>query len=320
MKNPPHIVVQLIHIHGGLKGQIQEFSDPLITIGRLPSYALPFPADEPGVSREHARIEREGNQFRLVALKDKFGTFVNGKQVREAVLRNGDVIEFGSGGPKVSFNTEIGEPVAEPVAEPVPPPRPQTRPAAAPVSEVPEPEPQPQPRREAPRPSLPASGAGKLPEEVPRSLDLPLQRTSAPLIIQFGPTIWSYRELPVLIGAHARCDFVLQQAGIQDQHAQIFFHQGNYFVKDLTGQGLLKVNGRPIAAPARLNQSDEIECGPHGPVFRFLGEGRLAEIDAAQPDERFAPRTHDGGAEPRTDPPGKAPPAGFLSRFIRGFK
>jgi pSer/pThr/pTyr-binding forkhead associated (FHA) protein len=98
MKNPPHIIVQLIHIQGGMKGQIQEYSDSEISIGRLPSYTLHFPPDEPGVSREHAKILRDGNQFKLITLKDKFGTFVNGRQVKEAVLRNGDVIEFGTGG------------------------------------------------------------------------------------------------------------------------------------------------------------------------------------------------------------------------------
>lgn len=304
MKKAPHITVQLIHIHGGLKGQIQEFADPSITIGRISSCPLPFPADEPGVSREHARIEREGNHFRLVALKDKFGTFVNGKQVREAVLRNGDVIEFGSGGPKVSFNTEIGEAAAEPVPQP----------AAGSLRQPP----RPGPLREALRPDPPASGGGELPGAVPLPLDLPVRRTTAPLIIQFGPTIRSYRELPVLIGAHAQCDFVLQQRGIQDQHAQIFFQQGSYFVKDLAG--LLKVNGRPIQAPARLNQGDEIECGPHGPVFRFLGEGRLAEVEAAQPDAGFAVRTKESSAESGAGPTGNTPPAGFLSKFIRGFK
>ena len=59
MKAIPEITVQLIHIHGGLKGEIQEFRDSPISVGRLPELTLVFPPDEPGVSREHARIERE---------------------------------------------------------------------------------------------------------------------------------------------------------------------------------------------------------------------------------------------------------------------
>ena len=92
---PPRILVQLIHIQGGLKGEIQEFYDSPITVGRLSSCSVRFPADEPGVSREHAIIQRDGNQFKLVDLS-KFGTYVNGKQVREALLKNGDVLEFGT--------------------------------------------------------------------------------------------------------------------------------------------------------------------------------------------------------------------------------
>lgn len=307
MKYPPQITVQLIHIHGGLKGEIQEFNAPVITIGRLPELTLRFPAEEPGVSREHARIEREGNQFRLLALKDKFGTFLNGKQVREALLKNGDVIEFGSGGPKVSFNMEFGPPLAEPEAPP-----PQQYSVAAELRP-------PQPRPEPPLPRSPlATGdvGGRQPVDFPVG-EAPVQKSSAPLTIQYGPTIRTYRELPVLIGAHPRCDFVLQNRGIMDQHVQIYYHLGDYYVKDLTGQGTVRLNGRPITAAARLNQYDEFECTVSGPVFRFLGDGRLAEVEPPQPDDRFAPPTGElkEGEQPRA-----SAPSGLLSRLVKGFR
>jgi pSer/pThr/pTyr-binding forkhead associated (FHA) protein len=332
MKCTPEITVQLIHIHGGLKGEIQDFTNPVITIGRLPSYTLHFPADEPGVSREHARIERDGNQFKLIALKDKYGTFVNGRQVREVLLKNGDVIEFGSAGPKVSFNTEFCEPTREP-----------TREASTPYSHLgPPPAGGNEPLRnvlgpEAPRFSHPASGYAEMPcEEAPqlqgeRDSDWPqehqpqdqplpdqqVQRTSAPLTIQFGPTIRTYRELPVVIGSHERCDFVLQKRDIQDQQALIYFQQGGYYLQDLTGQRTLRVNGKPLEAPVRLNPGDELECGPNGPVFRFLGEGRLAEMEAAKLTAAETPQNNhelSGGS------PGEDPPARFLSKLIKAFK
>ena len=338
MKNPPNIIVQLIHIHGGMKGQIQEFSEPVVTIGRVPSFTLHFPPNEPGVSREHAKIVREGNQFKLITLKDTYGTYVNGKQVKETVLRNGDVIEFGTGGPKVSFNTEVStaasgpEPVSSYRSEPLP-----AQMAPSPWEEK---------RRDTPEPTPAVSGYSSPVRETPRDVphqDYPVSapvnsskalltpdpgdrmegpppRVSAPLVIQFGPTIRTYREVPVVIGKHSRCDFVLQHAGIYDQHAQIYFSQGSYWIKDLTGQSQVRINGRPIGTQARINQTDEIECSPHGPVFRFLGEGRLAEVESVSPEERFSTEARGPNAEPQSESLQKSSSPGVLSRFVKGFR
>jgi len=98
----PVIVVQLVHIYGPLKGEIQEFSESMILIGRHPSCHVLFPKDVAIVSRRHAQIVREGNRFKLIDQSDN-GTFVNGKRVKEAYLKDGDVLIFAEGGPKVSF-------------------------------------------------------------------------------------------------------------------------------------------------------------------------------------------------------------------------
>ena len=55
------------------------------------------------MSRKHAEIIREGNRFKLVDLSAN-GTFVNGKRVKEVYLKDGDVLTFAEGGPKVSFS------------------------------------------------------------------------------------------------------------------------------------------------------------------------------------------------------------------------
>jgi len=105
MKQPPAIIVQLIHMEGPLKGQIQEFNLPEIVIGRSPACQVCFPRDLAIVSRVHARIVREGNRFMLMDQSTN-GTFVNGKQVKEAILKDGDILLFAEGGPKVSFLTQ----------------------------------------------------------------------------------------------------------------------------------------------------------------------------------------------------------------------
>jgi pSer/pThr/pTyr-binding forkhead associated (FHA) protein len=293
--NPPHIVVQLIHIHGGLKGEIREFDGNEITIGRLPSCSVKFPADEPGVSREHATIVRDGNQFKLTD-RSRFGTFVNGKQVKTAYLRSGDVIEFGPGGPKASFTMEVlVSPTAHAAATERRPP-----PAAAPQ----------------PPPSPPAALAPPIDPLFSSPPTSAGAKTLAPLVIQLGPTIRAYRELPVVIGADQNADFILKLPGIRGTHARILFHANAYWIEDLTGESLVRINLAAVGGAVRLNPQDRIECTPQGPVFRFLGEGRLAEVDDFT-EEAAAPQFPDSPPSPAST---SRDAGSFLGNLVRGLK
>jgi pSer/pThr/pTyr-binding forkhead associated (FHA) protein len=254
MKNPPVIIVQLVHILGPLKGEIQEFSDDVISVGRNPDCNLKFPPALTSLSRNHAEIIREGNRFKLVDHSAN-GTFVNGKRISEIYLNAGDVLEFTEGGPKVSFLTEIREAPAE-VKTPAPQPPKQK------VSETPQ-----------------------MPIEREPVSD---QRVQAPLIIQYGPTLRSYKELPVTIGRSQKCGFILDHPSILDRHAEIFFDQNQYWIKDLTGQQLVQINLKTVGLLSPMKVNDEISLSHGGPVFSFLGEGRLAEV-AETPVQEQAP-------------------------------
>lgn len=320
MKLPAHIVVQLIHIHGSLKGEIQEFADTPISIGRLPSSSVYFKENEKDlmVSRNHASIQREGNQFKLIDVS-KFGTFVNGVQKKESYLKNGDVLEFGPGGPKVSFQTEIREGEAEPVkpalTQPEPPPVRSVEPpsvvsfAQPPVIEEPQ--------------IIPLQAALSLEERPLRSeakVQAPSpQKVSAPLIIQFGPTIRTYKELPVVLGTHSRCDFVLAHDGICEQHAQIFYSLDSYWIKDLTGQNMIRINQDRIDFQAQLQPMDEIKCSPQGPVFKFLGDGRLAEIEEIKDEPLGTGGTYDNSGN-NSSQSAKPEEGNFFSKIMKGFK
>ncbi len=272
MKSVPIIVVQLIHIFGPMKGEIQEFTGESISIGRDPSCDLRFPADLAVVSRKHVRIIREGNLFRLIDSSSN-GTYVNGKRVKEISLRNGDVLEFAMGGPKVSFLSEIREGhVEDPITPPVAPQKEyKEEPAAQPVQdlvkEYKQPEKAEQVQKEIVQPEI------AQPEHVP------VQKVRAPLVIQYGPTLRSYRELPVTIGRNPECDFILDHPSINDLHARIFFSQDQYWIEDLTGQKALRINQHPVDIRSPLGVNDEISMSAQGPRFRFLGDGRLAEIE-----------------------------------------
>src|SRR5579872_5388465 len=51
---------------------------------------------EPRVSRDHAQIMQEGQDFFLVDLGSKHGTFVNGERIQRQKLERGDRLEFGA--------------------------------------------------------------------------------------------------------------------------------------------------------------------------------------------------------------------------------
>ncbi len=301
MKAPPHIAVQLIHMAGPLKGEIQDFDGRApIVVGRHPSCGVCFPAELTIVSRKHAEIVREGNQFRLTN-HGANGTFVNGKQMSEAVLKDGDVLMFSDGGPKVSFLAEIGEddgtqPVEpvfpeqpEPVAAPAPPPDPVLPPSEAPKDAPPStssfhaaPAPQPPPPVRAEPPPRPASPP--VPPPAPADAGFEAKPVKMPLSIQFGPVLRSYRELPVTLGRHPGCQFVVDHPAVSDRHALIFFADGKYRVEDLTGNRLVTVNRHPIDRQAPLSDGDLLELTPKGPGFHYVAEGRLAEAEEALPE------------------------------------
>lgn len=276
MKNPPIMVVQFVHILGPLKGEIQEFTEPVIAIGRHPSCQIRFPADLTAISRKHAEITREGNQFKLVD-QSANGTFVNGKRVKETYLKTGDVLAFAEGGPKVSVLIEMREGQGQVQPPPSSPP---------PSREF---------RIEPPRPTdekpVYRQAVRELPEEAP------FQAIKVPLSIQYGPTIRSFKQLPVTIGKNPRCDFILDHPAIFDQHAQIFFSQNQYWIKDLTGQKSVKVNRQPISFQASLKLNDEVALSHQGPLFRFLGEGRFAEVTEPRNEASIDSSVERGNAE-----------------------
>jgi sigma-B regulation protein RsbU (phosphoserine phosphatase) len=65
-----------------------------LTLGRSLDCRLIF--SQPQVSREHARIEWDGNRHVLLDRQSRHGTFVNGKRIMTATLHSGDSITLGS--------------------------------------------------------------------------------------------------------------------------------------------------------------------------------------------------------------------------------
>lgn len=300
MKQPTSIIVQLIHIHGPLKGEIQEFSGNEIIIGRHASCDLQFPRDLVAISRKHASIIRDGNRFKVVDQSTN-GTFLNGERITEDYLKNGDVIFFTEGGPKVSFLTRVGEitasPEPAPISSPEPPavqsvpsPEPQVQNSANPIPQ-PEPVQQPEP---IPQPVYQQAPVSQPQSPPVQQSEIKIETIKAPLIVQYGPILQSFNELPVTIGAHPECNLTIDHPSLLEQHIQIFFSQGSYRVKDLTGRNQILINNQPIQSPAALIPGDKIFLTSAGPAFHFMEGGRMAEINI-QPTE---PSENSETAEP----------------------
>lgn len=312
MNGIPVIRVQLVHIQGPLKGQIQEFTQASITIGRHPSCSVQFPTETTTISRRHAEIVRVDNRYKVVDQSTN-GTFVNGKRVTEAFLKDGDVLMFTEGGPKVSYLATIMDEVM-PLEQAQPaPPIAEDKPAPAPEQPVSRPEQKPAPKPEQPvsKPAPVQKTAPEMPAPKPAVPPTPVQpqrqavqKVAAPLIVQYGPQLHSYKELPVTIGKRPDSDFVLSHPSIADQHAQIFFSQGAYWVRDLTGSGSIAINGSPVSFEESLKPQDILSLAPGGPSFCFLGEGRLAEHE--EPAEEDASISRHAPVEPAGEKKGRS--------------
>ena len=296
MIQPPTIIVQLVHIHGPMKGEIQEFAGNEIFIGRHPSCDLQFPKDIVAISRKHAHIIREGNRFKLVDSSTN-GTFVNGTKIDESWLKNGDVIFFTEGGPKVSFLTRQGE-IAQEVSAPPSqaPPPPEVQPPLSQNQPVLQPQPvQAQPVQAQPVQAQPVQAQ---PVQAPQQQTAPppeirVEPVRAPLVVQYGVVLKSFNELPITLGTSLACDLPLENPSLAEQHAQIFFSQGSYRIKDLTGRNLIQINNQPIVSPAALTPGDKLSLTMTGPAFQFMEGGRMAEISIPKQEAVSEPENPD---------------------------
>ena len=292
--------IQLVHIDGPFKGEIQDYFEPVVSMGRHPDCQLVFPKECTAISRKHAEIIREGDRFKFVDSSAN-GTLVNGKAAKELFLKDGDVLIFGGeDGPKVSFLSSPFAPGDEEAAaaaraipanqevelnpEQPPIPEPPTTPEK-PVVQEQEPQKVTPPRFIPPKamppvePKQPQGSAQKAEPEV----------VAKTFIIQYGATLTSFKQLPITIGSGAECDATLQHPSLAARHAQIYFRDDQYWVKDLTGRGLLTIDRQPVATEAPLPPDSRLTLSGQGPKFQFLGDGRLAEIEETEDTQQRSP-------------------------------
>lgn len=85
-----------------------EFSNPIITIGRLPENDIPIASIS--ISRRHVRIEQDAaHQYVLNDLNSLNGTFINNKKITKTNLADGDKITIGKYAIVVNITQEAEE-------------------------------------------------------------------------------------------------------------------------------------------------------------------------------------------------------------------
>jgi hypothetical protein len=84
----------LVLISGGQPVRVYPLNAAELSIGR--SDRSDIALSDPGVSRNHARVLREGDDFIVEDLRSTNGTEVNGQPVRRRRLADGDVVKLAS--------------------------------------------------------------------------------------------------------------------------------------------------------------------------------------------------------------------------------
>ena len=91
-------------------GEAQRIIVDQIEIGRDPKCQVRFDESFTTVSRRHAAIVKDGDNWKLVQLSQTNTTYLNGRRVeKEWYLQNGDEIQLSTNGPKLGFIVPEGE-------------------------------------------------------------------------------------------------------------------------------------------------------------------------------------------------------------------
>jgi len=99
-----------VHLSGSHQGNTEVFASEEISIGTDAASDLRFdPEIDRNVSHHQAEVQLKGCEYVLRNCGSIKGILVNNRFVNEIVLKDGDLIEFGSGGPKLRFRIKADE-------------------------------------------------------------------------------------------------------------------------------------------------------------------------------------------------------------------
>ena len=86
-------MAKLVILSEGMTGRTHELAAERTTIGRVEDNTLPIP--EPSVSSHHCEVLLQGAEVRVRDLNSTNGTFIDGHQITEALLKPGQILRLG---------------------------------------------------------------------------------------------------------------------------------------------------------------------------------------------------------------------------------
>lgn len=96
---------QLLHLSGPDRGRTATFASPVVTIGS--AVGSDAQLANAAVAPHHARIEWIESECQFHLRRDGGQVFVNGNEVEEVILQDGDELEFGADGPRARFRVYV---------------------------------------------------------------------------------------------------------------------------------------------------------------------------------------------------------------------
>lgn len=103
-KKDYYFLEHLVGSHYHKAGEKQDIMLDEVIIGRNPDCHVRFDESFKTVSRHHASIIRDGDNWRLIQLSKTNTTFLNGKAIQDSwYLQSGDEIQLAINGPKLIF-------------------------------------------------------------------------------------------------------------------------------------------------------------------------------------------------------------------------
>ena len=85
-----------------------ETEKPEITIGRSPNTDIQI--DNLAVSKQHARLIKQKDQYVVEDLASTNGTFLNDEKVTRAILKHNDIVTVGKHTLAIHYNEETNKP------------------------------------------------------------------------------------------------------------------------------------------------------------------------------------------------------------------
>ena len=88
-----------------------ETKSPEITIGRSPNTDIQI--DNLVVSKQHARLIKQRDQYEVEDLNSTNGTFLNDEKITRSILKNNDIVTVGKHTLVIHYNNETRKPIQD---------------------------------------------------------------------------------------------------------------------------------------------------------------------------------------------------------------